>query len=286
MLTLAVAVAGVAAAGPSLRPPYSSRSRNQPGPTVVTVGDSVVATVAPGFVGMGWEMDAMLGMMNDIQDPTFAKAASHLSPAIVRVGGITADWVRYDGFSNVAAAAHKTTGPASRRQKGSLGGYWPTHERSLTLSNFTTLLNFMSAANLSLMFDLNELHGRNCTSPNPSCGKSTSSYCHAWCEGAWDLSNVLDLLQYVHDHSLVGGSSPLYAFEVGNELISHEDAQNTTADMITLAGHIQKIWGDRPADQRPLLYGPSTDACSDQGQLDIITNISKVPGIGGFTFHG
>lgn len=75
------------------------------------------------------------------------------------------------------------------------------------------------------------------------------------------MTNVKAFLQRLHDLKLVGGKSPLYAFEVGNELVSHEYARNTTEDMIALASLIQDIWSDVPVGDRPGLYGPSTDAC-------------------------
>jgi hypothetical protein len=73
--------------------------------------------------------------------------------------------------------------------------------------------------------------------------------------------------------------------QVGNELAGHEYATNTTADMIALAELIQDIWSDVAPAARPGLYGPSTDACTDKAQLEIVANISDIPGIRGFTFH-
>ena len=268
--------------------------------TSVTINiktDRAIAETSAGFVAMGWEMYAMLGQMDDMKDETFTRAASHLSPAVVRVGGITADWVRYTGFDTPvnarlndpdASASESDTSASSESvlpHRPPLMGYWPTEERNLTLDDFTVLFNFMKAAKLSLMFDLNELHGRSCQNPSPTCPHSTNPYCNAWCTGSWDMSNVEVFLQYLHDHYMVGGDSPLFAFEVGNELISHEYASNTTADMVVLAKLIQRIWSDVPSAQRPGLYGPSTDACQDAGQLEILKNISNVPGIAGFTFH-
>ena len=71
----------------------------------------------------------------------------------------------------------------------------------------------------------------------------------------------------------------------GNELLYHLSAKDTAADIVLLAGIIQDIWSDVPSASRPLLYGPSTDACDDAGQLQIIADIAGVPGVGGFTYH-
>ena len=51
------------------------------------------------------------------------------------------------------------------------------------------------------------------------------------------------------------------------------------------AGIIQSIWSDVPAADRPGLYAPSTDQCHDQAQMQIMKNITGIPGVAGFTFH-
>lgn len=220
---------------------------------------------------------SQIGNVAHFNDTRFRLAASHLSPAVVRVGGITADWVRYTGFADAETRPppSSTSEPAAATSAGTdhkghglrrglwgrhpgghsntLGGYWPTEERNLTLDVFTQLYDFMAAANLSLMLDLNELHGRNCHTLKPGCSASNAG-CWFWCTGPWDTSNVRQLLQYLHDRGLVGAGSPLYAFELGNELVSHMTAQQTTADIVELAGIIQSIWSDHPAPKRPGLY--------------------------------
>jgi hypothetical protein len=67
------------------------------------------------------------------------------------------------------------------------------------------------------MFDLNELHGRDCHTPKPDC--PTDPGCQDWCKGAWDTSNVETFLKYIHDKHLIGGNSPLYAFEVSMMIV-------------------------------------------------------------------
>jgi hypothetical protein len=239
---------------------------------------SASAPISPQFVAIGWEMDCMLNMIAQLNDTRFVRAARGLSPALVRVGGITADWVRYVGMESLGrdggAAPHANA-------SASLGGYWPTEPKNLTVrGEFSTLLTFMASANLSLMFTLNELYGRNCNVTKPGCPT-----CPDWCVGAWDTSNVRAFLQYIHDESLFGGASPLHSFELGNELVYHEYANDTVADIALLAGIIQEIWADVPAAARPRLYAPSTDSCSDAGQLEIMHNITGIPGVAGFTFH-
>lgn len=195
-------------------------------------------------------------MKQHFGDQRFRLASSHLSPAVIRVGGITADWVHYSGFgpdNQTNAASEKPVQGAAPGPYRRLG-YWPTKEENLTANTVVALYDFLAAANLSLMLDLNELHGRDCQHHNPGCGPSSNPYCNAWCSGEWDTSNVRQLLQHLHDRDMASGSSPLYAFELGNELISHMPAEQTTDDIVRMASIIQDIWKDRPADERPGLY--------------------------------
>lgn len=224
----------------------------------------LVAMMSPNYIAFGWEMYGMLGILNQghLTDPRFILAASHLSPATIRVGGITGDWVRYTQIPNQPET------------------YWPTQDTNLSMPMFDTLTNFMAASNLSLLFMLNELYGRDCNTTKPGTSQPD------WCTGSWDTSNVQAFLTYLHDTGRVGGpSNPLYAFELGNELVSHLYSTTVVDDIRTAAGIIQDVWGDHPPSQRPGLYAPSTDDCTSQDQLDIMRNITGIPGVAGFTFH-
>lgn len=234
---------------------------------------TVAATIAENFVSFGWEMRNMMEMVPYLSEPTFRNIASHLSPATVRVGGITGDWTLYTNDSEYQAK--------SPSDKPKLGG-WPTTELPLSTSMFKDLTDFMRASNMSLLFMLNELHGRDCHTykPPPSPGSK-----NVWCVGEWDTSNMEAFLQYLHDTKQVGGNNPTYAFELGNELISHLDPATNVADIKKAAQIIQGIWSDLPMDQRPGLFAPSTDACSNKRQMEIMRNISDTPGVAGFTFH-
>lgn len=120
------------------------------------------------FVSMGWEMDQMRGQTDMMADPRFVAAVSHLAPAVIRVGGITADWARYTGFEPPsrhtrtgeisATDQHHTVASGSQPEGGpTLRGYWPTSEFNLTFATFMKLHKFVAATNLSLMFDINEV---------------------------------------------------------------------------------------------------------------------------------
>lgn len=241
-------------------------------PCAVAVDTSSAAASIPStFAGFGWEMYAMLGSMAHLADPRFARAAGGLAPALLRVGGITGDWVRYLIDAPPEASVNVEAGAA----------YWPTEPKNLTArGDFAALINFARDANFSLMFMLNELYGRNCSATKPGCASCTD-----WCVGDWDTSNVRAFLQYIHDEGLFGGSNALQSFELGNELVSHMFANDTVADIKLLAGIIESIWADVPSAQRPRLFAPSTDACTDPAQLEIMANISGVAGVGGFTFR-
>jgi hypothetical protein len=252
-----------------------------PAPCAVTVNTTSASPIPATFAGFGWEMYAMLSFMPHMNDTRFATAARGLAPALLRVGGITADWVRYVGMNGApprAVSAHAPLPPHTP----ALGGYWPTAPVNLTArGDFAALLSFARAANFSLMFTLNELYGRNCNATKPGCPT-----CDDWCVGKWDTSNVRAFLQYIHDEGLFGAPGALHSFELGNELAWHQYANDTVADIVTLAGIIQEVWADAPATSRPLLYAPSTDDCTDAAQLEIMANITGVAGVGGFTFHG
>lgn len=204
-------------------------------------------------------------------DPAAVAIASHLTPAVVRVGGITADWLRYslNGSSSAVDASwsHK------------VGGFWPAAPQNITLAQFYELTHFMRAANLSLLFDLNELYGRNCSAVGPHGGDPV------WCVGDWDTSNVRAFLQRLHDDGAVGGpSNSLFGFELGNELVTHLDPTVNTQDILTLAGILADVWSDEPSAVPPL-YAPSTDDCrDDEGQsAAIMANVSGH--VAGFTYH-
>lgn len=138
-------------------------------------------------------MDGMLGMIGHLNDTRFVRAASGLSPAVVRVGGITGDWVRYVFTQGTARGGELAVPPPPH-----VGGYWPTSENNFTVGpggDWETLTTFIASSGLSLMLTLNELHGRNCSTRKPGCPTCDP----VWCVGPWDTSNVRALLQHIHD---------------------------------------------------------------------------------------
>lgn len=225
------------------------------------IGGSIVSSLPPYFLGFGWEMWAMLGMVDRLSDPRLVALASHLKPSLIRVGGITADWVKYTDLPG--------------QQPGHLTGFWPNAPNNLPLSNFTALLDFFTQSGLSLLFDLNELYGRNCNTTNPVTNQPD------WCVGAWDTSNLQQLLSYVQANNLAGGDNALIGFELGNELITHLDPVANTQDILTLAEMVKQTWSG--SGSVPPVYAPSTDACYSNSTRDIMVNTSTAAT--GFTFH-
>ncbi len=172
-------------------------------------------------------------------DPVFATIAGHLKGTTVRVGGITADWTRYvpdaecgTDRAHCAPVVHDTVIPR-------LGGFWPTAPRNLSYSDFDALVSFFSNAGITLLFDLNELYGRDCQTSNPAY------WLPQWCVGAWDTSNLVPFLQHIHD-TFSPQNSSLMGLELGNELVTHLDASNNTADILTLATLVAQVWADAP----------------------------------------
>ena len=234
----------------------------------------------------------MMSYIPKLSDPALIKAATALAPAIVRVGGITADWVTYVGM-DAEDGGGASPPQQSPSRTGSRLADWPTRPNNLTMTDFSTLLSFFEATGLLLLFDLNELAGRDCQTINPVTKQP------AWCVGPWDTANVRAFLQYVHDQHLVGqqligfevrarthlhththtadgGPPPLHArvrrpvatprppaaAQLGNELITHLDPTNNTEDILTLASIVATIWADTPPGARPVVWAPSTDSCS------------------------
>ena len=97
----------------------------------------------------------------------------HSRPPLLRVGGISADWVRYTNATADPRSAGGEGGKRRRQPQSELAGlapYWPKSQRNLSLPMLRQLTSFVAAANLSLLFDLDELHGRDChTARHSSC---------------------------------------------------------------------------------------------------------------------
>ena len=211
----------------------------------------------------------------DMNDPRAIQISSHLAPTVVRVGGITGDWFRYIVDDGEGAEMQMAGAPPP------LGEFWPNEPQNFTMKQLYNLTHFITASNLSLLFDLSELYGRNCNTTKPGCPT-----CPDWCGSppeypAWDTSNVRVLLQRLHDDGTAGGDNSLFAFELGNELVGHLDPVLNTQDILALSGIIDKIWGDSP--NKPDFFAPSTDNCWAADTYAIMKNVTGA--VAGFTYH-
>ena len=72
----------------------------------------------PGFLGFGWEMYQFMEETDagHTRDAGVRNAARPLAPGLLRVGGITADWVAYD-FSESDSGTKGKTAPRAPRPR-------------------------------------------------------------------------------------------------------------------------------------------------------------------------
>jgi len=244
---------------------------------------STIATSSPLLSSHGWEAWQMLDSLHTMHNSRAEDIASHLSPSVIRVGGITGDWFRYILDSSIDDENDLIGIDSSQHL---LKGFWPSAPQNISIGQFYNLTSFMTLSNLSLLFDLNELFGRNCNTTKPGCQSCTD-----WCGSPplyppWDMSNVREFLQRLHDDGMAGGAkNALFGFELGNELAGHLDPAENSADILSLSEMIQTIWSDVPESERPIFVAPSTDDCyNNYGQtFQIMQNVSKA--IDAFSYH-
>lgn len=143
------------------------------GPLPITINTATPAATTLPTLGMGWEMWQMFNYLADLNDPAYIALGSHLSGATVRVGGITADWTTYDLESTGEGEGADHNLHAQPLDKD----VWPLPERNITIANFKSLLSYFSATGMRVIFDLNELHGRQCNLTNPTQPRSKGIWC-------------------------------------------------------------------------------------------------------------
>ncbi|EDQ89757.1 uncharacterized protein MONBRDRAFT_24839 [Monosiga brevicollis MX1] len=252
----------------------------QDGPVSINLGTRV-NTLPDAWLGVGEEMWHFIeaAAADDLQNPRLVGAIAALArhrPFFLRVGGITADWVTYDVSDACEQQQHHGLSLASMGRlrdfsldPASLSGSWPDAPENLTQCMYRQLLNFSVAANVELMFDLNELTGRDCHVDNTT-----------HCEGDWNTTNLETFLRYLKDEDLILPN--FHGFELGNELTRSDHINMTVniADNRRLRQLIETVWTDNAT--RPKTFGPSTDICDDTSAqfMDALTGT-----VSGFTFH-
>ncbi len=223
------------------------------------------------LVSLGWEMHWMLSALENMtSDSRVASIMSHLAPAVVRVGGISGDWVRYV-LDNVTYPP--PSGPGTPT--------WFSEPFNVSLGTLYRLDKMLHNSGFSFALDLSELYGRSCNNTNKSIPNSIPNQ---WCQGSWDMRNVQAFLQRLHDDKIIGSSTnSLFAFELGNELTGHITTQTNLEDITAAAKMIRDIWSDTSTS--PPLYAPAISSCGDDGAIEILSKLSNISGVTGFSFH-
>jgi hypothetical protein len=138
--------------------------------SVAINGDTLLRTTSDTFLAHGWEPWTATGYFQYFDHPVLQATVSHMRGQTVRFGGITALGLLYHVNSVVddtCAYADYTvfhTGPntaaaaAAAAAAGEEPGMCPFSTGSLD-----ALLDFFATAGVKVMFDFNEIVGRNCT---------------------------------------------------------------------------------------------------------------------------
>ena len=290
-MMLLLLAAATAAAGPA---------------TVVPITVDVHETIAvtPGtFLAHGWEPWTATQAFVHFDNPALVKTMSHLRGQTIRFGGISADWLDYVVSDQVTAPC--TWGRPEGRPF-TAGGQCPFSTGALD-----KLLDFVAEAGVELLFDLNELVGRNCT----EAGKRGKG---EWCGDApspWETKPVLALLQHLAARNESGQAVPI-GFELGNvrsntrpllcpppgrrltetaclsvqELFAPQHLPRDVAvgDIQTLAGMMRQIWGERSPGPAPRFYASGTNDCNrlDSSEtIGALLHLREGGADAGFSFH-
>ena len=149
-----------------------------------------------------------------------------------------------------------------------------------------------------MLFDLNEIVGRNCTHVDVNNSK-VSEYCGD-VPAAWDTAPVEILLKHIAARQRTGALRNLVGFELGNELFlpKHLPVAVANADIATAAGLIASAWSSRnsvsddavartPPPPPPPLYASGTNDCAQRNNSDTMEALlaTNAQGGVGFSFH-
>lgn len=235
--------------------------------SVTVKGDELVFTTPPSFLAYGWEPYTATGSFAYFNDDYFQNAMSHLSGA-VRFGGITADMLEYIDDTTVSDQC-KYIGHEN------FDGY----ECPFSTGSFDALLNFLSDAGLQLMFDFNEITGRDCTLPGPKPWQP-AQYCGDN-PAPWNTTNLKMFLEHIRD---LNRDADMVGFELGNELFQPPHLTQDTAalDIATFSQLVEEVW--TPANRTsPEIFAPGTNNCKQTNHSGIFEAVDSY--IQGFSFH-
>lgn len=211
----------------------------------------------PQLVSQQSETFRTLSMAESFLDPRFIRAASSLAPAMLRVGGTSADFVNYvlDYSNDTSLPCNNSDYPFPMPQS-----------LNFTLYHLEAMVNFSRAAGFSLMIDVNELTGRTCN--------------HTFCSlTPWDTRSLRGFLMHAKDASL-----PIAALELGNELSLwvKSAAGWISEDTVAFSALLDDVWGSSP--ERPALFTPGAAEC-DAATLSLFPLVEGLPGVRGVSFH-
>lgn len=160
------------------------------------------------------------------------KTISHLRGHAIRFGGISADWLAY--------VASDTLTPPCKWARPEGGTFTAGGQCPFSTGALDSLLDFVGSAGIELLFDLNELVGRNCSQQGHKATQKPE-----WCgdePAPWDTKPVLALLQHIAARNKTGRPVPV-GFELGNELFAPQHLPRSVAvnDIDTLGGVMQQV---------------------------------------------
>jgi hypothetical protein len=208
------------------------------------------------FLSVGWEVAQLVNEAPFLNSSAFAKAASYLQPGFLRVGGISADFMEYEYLDP------------------GLGGWWPSRDYQFVGSKVREMLMFANQTGLSLLWDLNELFGRNC---------STGPY-NITCIGDWNTSNTQLLLNWMSESPDWVATGNLIGLELGNEVTRshHLEMPQQIADYGQFRDMVSKAWAKAPPGSQLPISGPSTDICDSTSEAFMI---GTKPYLDAFNYH-
>ena len=200
-----------------------------------------------------------LEAMSKIQVESSPYSFASKSPVILRLGGSTADIIRYDvnstdGPWNCTDFVRDETSPIGYRND-------PFSGPCLSMKRWEEILSLCQEGNCQLVLAINALFGRRkaaCLTDTACTQDHDSPTCCDDYEGEWDSSNAEALLRYTKEKGY-----KVWGFEFGNELAGkHGCLAKLSVDeyldgFCKLKAVIVEIWNDDEVS-RPKLLAPDS----------------------------
>lgn len=198
-----------------------------------------------------------LEAMSKIQVESSPYSFASKSPVILRLGGSTADLIRYD--------VNSTDGPWNctdfvKDENSPIGYKFDAYSGPcMPMKRWEEILSLCRDGNCQLVFGINALFGRK----KVMCPNKTTSFENEP-TSEWDSSNAEAFLRYtkVNGHSVWG-------YEFGNELAGKRGIQmrlsvdEYVAGFCQLKSVIDRLWGTVNVNTRPRLLAPDSGFLPD-----------------------